>query len=178
MLVDQILRGRVTANMKVLDVGHGGGRNLLPLLALGCEVWGFDPNPSALAEAHLPPGCNLREGRLVQAALPDDPFPHERFDFVLLNAVLHFSLNAEEFQSWARAAWAKVKPGGLFMARLSTSDLWPKGSPSAFPFLASEGQLEALEKDWGAIRADPLKTVVVDGMRTMSTWILQAPIAP
>ena len=45
---DQLLKGRITPEMKVLDAGCGGGRNLVYLLRCKSEVYGFDANPSAV----------------------------------------------------------------------------------------------------------------------------------
>ena len=40
-LFDQLLRGRITRGMRVLDAGCGSGRNLVYLLREGYEVFGF-----------------------------------------------------------------------------------------------------------------------------------------
>jgi 2-polyprenyl-3-methyl-5-hydroxy-6-metoxy-1,4-benzoquinol methylase len=42
---DQILRGNITPDMRVLDAGCGYGRNLVHLLREGCEVFAVDANP-------------------------------------------------------------------------------------------------------------------------------------
>ena len=48
-LFDQLLRGRIMPGMRVLDVGCGGGRNLVYLLREGFEVYGVDEDPRAVA---------------------------------------------------------------------------------------------------------------------------------
>src|ERR1035438_2629106 len=48
-LFDQLLRGRILPGMRVLDVGCGGGRNLVYLLREGFEVYGVDEDPRAVA---------------------------------------------------------------------------------------------------------------------------------
>lgn len=41
-LFDQLLKGRVTPGMRILDAGCGAGRNLQYLLRCGFEVFGID----------------------------------------------------------------------------------------------------------------------------------------
>ncbi len=41
-LFDQLLRGRITPGLRVLDAGCGGGRNLVYLMRAGCHVYGVD----------------------------------------------------------------------------------------------------------------------------------------
>ena len=47
-LFDQILRGRITPGMRVLDAGCGFGRNLVYFLREGYEVFGVDADPHAI----------------------------------------------------------------------------------------------------------------------------------
>ncbi|CAM3786006.1 Class I SAM-dependent methyltransferase [Mucilaginibacter galii] len=44
-LFDQLLKGTYNGCHNVLDVGCGGGRNLVYFLQNGFEVYGVDPNP-------------------------------------------------------------------------------------------------------------------------------------
>ena len=48
-LFDQLLKGRFTPRMRVLDAGCGGGRNLVYFLRCGYEVCGVDLSPEAVA---------------------------------------------------------------------------------------------------------------------------------
>ena len=61
---DQILRGNITREMRVLDAGCGYGRNLVYLLREGCEIFALDASSegvdhvrslSASLETGLPP---------------------------------------------------------------------------------------------------------------------------
>ena len=53
-LFDQLLRGRITAGMRILDAGCGSGRNLVFFLREGFEVFGADSDPRAVhAVRHL-----------------------------------------------------------------------------------------------------------------------------
>ena len=46
---DQILRGNITAEMRVVDAGCGYGRNLVYLLREGCEVFALDAQEAGVA---------------------------------------------------------------------------------------------------------------------------------
>jgi SAM-dependent methyltransferase len=53
-LFDQILRDRIRPDDRVVDVGCGFGRNLVYLMRMGCELFGVDSDPDAIAEVrHL-----------------------------------------------------------------------------------------------------------------------------
>lgn len=173
-LVDLVLRDRLRPGSRVLDVGCGSGRNLPPLLAMGCAVTALDPDPGALAatsERCSGAGSRLRllHGSAEELPLEDD----EGFDLVLVNAVLHF---APDRSSWIRQAdgcWASVAPGGRMFARLSTRIALPAGiHPPGFGYLATEDDLLEREEAWGAQRSEPLKTTLVERLRTMTTWVL------
>ena len=69
-LFDQLLKGRITPEMKVLDAGCGSGRNLVYFLRSGYEVFAVDESEEAIAQTrrlagvlapHLPEG-NFRVG--------------------------------------------------------------------------------------------------------------------
>ncbi|MEP7384257.1 MAG: class I SAM-dependent methyltransferase, partial [Gemmatimonadota bacterium] len=45
---DQLHRGQVTEQMRLLDAGCGRGRNLVGLLQHGASVWGVDSDPDAV----------------------------------------------------------------------------------------------------------------------------------
>ncbi len=47
-LFDQLLKGRITPEMHVLDAGCGRGRNLRYLLQEGYSVYGVDADEAAL----------------------------------------------------------------------------------------------------------------------------------
>ncbi|WP_433983295.1 class I SAM-dependent methyltransferase [Tunturiibacter empetritectus] len=53
---DQILRGNITPDMRVLDAGCGYGRNLVHLLREGCEIFAIDANAEGVA--HVRAACS------------------------------------------------------------------------------------------------------------------------
>jgi hypothetical protein len=80
--------------------------------------------------------------------------------------------------------WRVLKPGGIFFARLaSTIGMEDKirqiaGRRYHLPdgsdrFLVDERMLLATTKDLGGEWLEPLKTVVVQNLRSMSNWVLR-----
>lgn len=184
-LFDQLLRGRLTPGMRVVDAGCGSGRNLVYLLQSGFDVFAADADPPAIAAVrelaatlapHLPPE-NFHVEPLEALTFPD------RFaDAVISSAVLHFARDHEQFERMLRASWGLLKPGGIFFCRLASSIgmehrmqplgggrfLLPDGSER---YLVDEPRLLALTRELGGVLLDPLKTTVVQDQRCMTTWV-------
>lgn len=188
---DQLMRGRLTSDMCILDAGCGGGRNAHYLLRNGCSVHGVDANAEAiqhirsLAEA-LAPGTPL--DRFVVADLDDLPHGDGTFDAVLCSAVLHFASDEDHFERMMREMWRVLLPGGVFFARLASSigieahlasssaearrQRLPDGSER---FLVDEEYLAGVADRLEAELIDPLKTTNVHNLRAMTTWVLRKP---
>jgi tellurite methyltransferase len=186
-LFDQILKGRFTPGMKILDAGCGGGRNLIYFLQSGFDVYGVDQSPESIAYVrqlaqhlapHLPPE-NFQRATVEEAVFTDD-----FFDAVLSSAVLHFAADEAHFREMLSAMWRQLKPGGLFFARLASSIgiehlvqpiearryLLPDGSER---FLVDEAFLLERTTQLGGEWLEPLKTTNVQNLRCMTTWVLR-----
>ena len=186
-LFDQLLKGRITSEMRVLDAGCGGGRNLIYFLRSGFSVSGVDQSSEAIAQIrslaaqHAP---HLPVDNFRVAAIEQMPFDDASFDVVISSAVLHFARDEAHWHSMVQEMWRVLKPGGIFFARLaSTIGLedqvrqiegrryhLPDGSDR---FLVDEQMLLTTTKALGAEWLEPLKTVVVQNMRSMSNWVLR-----
>jgi len=186
-LFDQILRGRITPGMRVLDAGCGGGRNLIYLLREGYEVFGVDADPQAIESirglaAMLAP--NLSADSFRTGAIEAMPFPSAFADVVLSSAVLHLARDDAQFQGMLEGSWKTLKHGGLFFCRLASSIgieqqvkrlsgrrfLLPDGSER---YLVDEALLMKLTGELGGQLMDPLKTTVVQNQRCMTTWVMR-----
>src|SRR5882762_9307801 len=186
-LFDQLLKGRIVPGMRVLDAGCGTGRNLVYLLQSGFEVFGVDESSEAMDQTrqlvmelapHLPLD-NFRVEPVEKMSYPD-----AGFDVVLSSAVLHFARNEGQWQSMVREMWRVLKPGGIFFARLASSIgienqvtlidgrryHLPDGSER---FLVDEAMLLSFSAILGAVFIEPIKTTVVQNMRSMTTWCLR-----
>ena len=186
-LFDQLLKGRIVPGMRVLDAGCGTGRNLVYLLPNGFEVFGVDESGEALAQTR-------RVATALAPHLPLDNFrvePVEKmsyadagFDVVLSSAVLHFARDEGHWQSMVREMWRVLKPGGIFFARLASSigiedKIMPiDGRRYHLPdgserFLVGEAMLIGVSATLGGQFIEPIKTTVVQNMRSMTTWVLR-----
>jgi len=188
-LFDQLLKGRLDPRSRVLDAGCGGGRNLVYFLRSGYEVCGVDQSAEAVAgvralAAALAP--RLPAGNFRAEPVEAMSFADGSFDFVISSAVLHFARDEAHWCAMLSEMWRVLARGGLFFARLA-SDIGiedrveridgrryhlPDGSER---FLVDEAMLLAAEESLPAEPIEPLKTTVVQGARSMTTWCLRKP---
>lgn len=186
-LFDQLLKGRISPGMRVVDAGCGSGRNLVYFLREGYEVYAADSDPQAvegvrsLARALAPslPPSNFRVEAVEHMSFDD-----ACADLVVSNTVLHFARDDAHFESMLQGSWRILKPGGIFFCRLGSSigmesqvkriegrRYWsPDGSER---YLVDKALLGSITERLGGELADPLKTTVVHGQRSMTTWVLR-----
>jgi SAM-dependent methyltransferase len=186
-LFDQLLKGRFTPGMRVLEAGCGGGRNVVYFLREGYDVCGVDQSSEAVAHVrslasalapHLP-ADNFRVEPVERMSFADADF-----DVVISSAVLHFARDEEQWRAMLREMWRVLKRGGIFFARLAASTgmegkveqlagrLYhlPDGSDR---LLVDEEMLLKTTAALGGELLEPLKTVVVHDMRSMATWCVR-----
>jgi tellurite methyltransferase len=186
-LFDQLLKGRFDPRMRLLDAGCGTGRNLIYFLREGYEVCGVDQSAEAVTQVralasrlapHLP-HANFRVEAVERMSFAD-----ATFEIVISSAVLHFARDEEQWQTMVREMWRVLRSGGVFFSRLASSIgiedkaeriegrryHLPDGSDR---FLVDEEMLLAATESLGGEWLEPLKTVVVQNMRSMSTWCLR-----
>ena len=185
-LFDQILKGSFNVNSSILDAGCGGGRNLVYFLRSGYQVFAVDQNPQAIEQVRLLAKAlnpNLSTENFQVSTVEKMPFPMERFDAVISNAVLHFASDEQHFYQMIEEMWRVLKKGGLFFARLASTIgieekielikerryLLPDSSER---FLVDEQFLISTTKQLGGIWIELLKTTNVQNLRCMTTWVL------
>ncbi len=187
-LFDQILRRRIAPGDRIVDAGCGMGRNLVYLLREGYEVHGADADPDAIAEVRalaarlapsLPPE-NFRAEPLEALS-----FPERWASVVISSAVLHFARDDAQFEAMLAGSWRVLASGGMFFCRLAStigieSQVEPLGGGRRYRlpdgtarYLADEPLLMALTERLGGRLLDPLKTTVVQGQRSMTTWVVR-----
>ncbi len=102
-----LLRAGLVPGMRVLDVGVGTGmvaREAVRIVGDATAVTGVDPSPGMMANAQLPAGVTLLEGRAEALPLPD-----ESIDFLSMGyALRHIGDLSAAFAEFRRV----LKPGG------------------------------------------------------------------
>lgn len=186
-LFDQLLKGRFTAQMRVLDAGCGGGRNLIYFLRNGFDLFAVDRSTQAIAQIRM-------LAALLAPQLPKENFRVEEienlsfddayFDAVISSAVLHFAEDEAQFQAMLTQMWRVLKPGGIFFARLASSIgieqkiIHIEGRNYHLPdgsirFLVDEDMLINISAKLKGNFLEPIKTVNVQNLRAMTTWCLR-----
>jgi len=188
-LFDQLLRGRITAGMTILDAGCGNGRNLVYPLSQGWAVFGVDASAHAVDETRelaerLAPRISADRFRVER--LEALSFTDEAFDAVICSAVLHFADSQPHFERMLDELWRVLAPGGLLFTRLASSigledRIVPIGSnrhrlpDGTDRYLVDESMLLEATDRLGGRLADPIKTTNVQGQRCMTTWCVWKP---
>lgn len=187
-LLDQILKGRFTQSMRILDVGCGEGRNLIYFIRQGMDVWGIDRDPVALQLLRLY-GKSLHPDFDGEKIIEDDAssisLPPASFDAIISSAVFHFADSHDHFiQMFAELA-RLLRPGGILFIRTAMLDgiesqaaaldeygcyALPDGSDR---YLLSYNMLEQMMDEHSMSLLEPLKYVVVHQARSMGTIVLQ-----
>ena len=182
---DQILRGNIAPDMRVLDAGCGYGRNLVYLLREGCDVFALDASQDGVAHVralarelapHLPPE-NFRVGAIEAMGYPD-----AFADVVICNSVLHFARDEQHFLAMVSELWRVLRPGGLLFCRLGSrigmdfepvrKNIYRIGDGSEW-FLVDEAVLLRMTEQMNGLLVDPLKTTIVQDYRCMTTWVVR-----
>ena len=182
---DQLLRGNLNSQQRILDAGCGYGRNLVYLLREGCEIFALDANSDAVDHvralaAYLQP--KLPAGNIRLGAVERMPFPDALADAVICNSVLHFARDVGHFRAMVNELWRVLRPGGLLFCRLGSrigmafeaagGGLYRVGDAQLW-FLVDETMLLELTGELGGTLVDPLKTTVVQDQRAMTTWVVR-----
>jgi SAM-dependent methyltransferase len=182
---DQILRGNLRADMRIVDAGCGFGRNLVWLLREGAEIFACDLNPEGIDHvralaAELQPG--LPAENFQTSAIEAMPFPDGFADAVLCSSVLHFARDEQHFLAMIEELWRVLRVGGLLFVRLGSRigmDFEHVGGhhyrigDGSIWFLVDEAVLLRMTDQMNAVMVDPLKTTVVQDHRSMTTWVLR-----
>ena len=186
-LFDQILKNRFTREMKILDAGCGGGRNLIYFLRQNFQVFGVDRNVEAveyvrrLAQTLAP---EISPENFQISTVEKMPFADEEFDWVISSAVLHFADDETHFNKMFQEMWRALKPSGKLFARLASTIgienkiekiaerryLLPDGSER---FLVDEKTLIQATERFGGTFVEPIKTTNVQNLRSMTTWVIE-----
>jgi SAM-dependent methyltransferase len=106
---------RELSSLRLLEVGCGGGGNLLELLRLGFapqHLGGIELLPERLAQARavLPEAVSVQGGDALHA-----PVAAQSLDLVFVSTVFSSLLDPAYQQRLAETMWAWLKPGGAVL---------------------------------------------------------------
>ncbi|MGF1639186.1 MAG: class I SAM-dependent methyltransferase [Cyclobacteriaceae bacterium] len=186
-LIDQILKGRFEPGMKILDAGCGEGRNLFYFIQNGFNVAGIDVQTPAIQMLRFTArslNSNFDTSQFVTGKIESLPWPEQHFDVVICSAVLHFAESRSHFFTMFAELVRVLKPGGVLFIRM-TSDLGLKQQPEkadewryhlpdgSVRFLLNKKLLQELLTIHNLSNIEPVKTVLVEDQRCMTTLVLQ-----
>ncbi|TVP52966.1 MAG: class I SAM-dependent methyltransferase [Mongoliibacter sp.] len=189
-LLDQILKGRFTKEMKILDAGCGEGRNCIFFLQQGYQIFGVDADPVAVQMAKIYASTINKEydlHRFQRTLVQDMPFHEAAFDAVISSAVLHFAKNKEEFFKMLGEMLRVLKPGGyLFIRTCTDRDGILKNAPhlgggvyllpdDSERFILTEQIEQEMVEQYGLQYLEHPKSVAVHGQRSMGVYIFSKP---
>ncbi|MDI1321569.1 MAG: class I SAM-dependent methyltransferase [Algoriphagus sp.] len=186
-LLDQILKGRFTSDMKILDAGCGEGRNAVYFINSGFQIFGIDENELAIQyirylSKSLKPDYDAH--RFQVGKLEEIPFHTSAFDAVICSAVLHFATDETNFWQMMNEMMRVLKPGGILWFRMTTAFggmkeesrelvggkyLLPDGSER---FLITQEHVDKLLEK-GLRFLEVPKSVLVHGQRTMGVFVFE-----
>lgn len=186
-LLDQILKGRFSKDMKILDAGCGEGRNVVYLINAGYQVYGIDQEKLAVQYARFLATSLVNSydsHRFQVASLEEIPFHKEAFDAIICSAVLHFSQHEDHFWEMMHELLRVLKPNGILWFRMTTAFggileqsealgggkyLLPDGSDR---FLLTQAHVDKLLK-LGLEFIEAPKSVLVHNKRTMGVFVMR-----
>ncbi len=184
-IIDQLMKGRINDSDILLDAGFGKGRNLEYFVRNNYSIYGIDHNPSYLPiviDQISLWNSQYDKDRFILASVDDMPYESNSFDFVFNVAVLHFAKSHEQFFKMLNELLRVVKPNGYLLFRMTswhTFDLAEKTESGMITIADGERYmldietLKSLVVGKGYRFADPIKTTNIDGLRTMTTIVIQ-----
>ncbi|NVK63803.1 MAG: class I SAM-dependent methyltransferase [Flavobacteriales bacterium] len=179
-LIDQLMKGTVDRESKILDAGCGSGRNIHYLIQQGFDVTAFDGNQeliTSLKTLHAETNAHFLHSTV------EDFASESKFDFIICNAVLHFARNHAHFDAMFRSLVALLSNNGVLFIRMTSDIGLPMDhSEENGVYLLLDGSTRYLltrEKVDELLRAhslsllEPVKTVKVEELRCMTTLVLR-----
>ncbi len=185
-LLDQILKGRFSKDMKILDAGCGEGRNCIYFLHAGYQIFGVDANQTAIQMAQTYARTIDKKfdiHRFQHASVEDMPFHKGAFDAIISSAVLHFAKNTSHFFEMLYEMLRVLKPGGVFFLRMTTghySELSPDLGEGVYllpddseRFLLTDELLGEMITKYQLEYLEHPKSVLVYGQRGMGVFVFR-----
>ncbi len=186
-LIDQLQKGRIRPEMRILDAGCGSGRNSEYFVRNGMDIYGVDSSKVAIEKAREQIEIwnpDFEKGCFFEANLESLPFPDAHFDFIICSAVLHFAKSGKQFKRMFLEMLRVLAPEGTLWFRMTTKHTIEKYAQhiedgvyrlpdGTTRFLLDRAYLDNIMAAQNLTFLDPFKTVNVDDIRTMATVALK-----
>ena len=185
-LFDQLMKGRIRADMRMLDAGCGYGRNAQFFIRNNYNIWGLDQSEEAISilqQSMVDWNKKYDQNKFLQGALEAMPFEEAHFDFIISSAVLHFARDRAHFIELFEELIRVLRPNGILWFRMTAKHTILEHAQELQEdvYLLSDGStrylldlavLNGLMEKHQLQFVDPFKTVNVSNLRTMSTVVL------
>ena len=190
---DTLLRvaaGERRASSRLLDIGCGAGRNLLPLAHAGWEAIGTDFSLPMLtaAAARVADARLANRVWLLRATMDQLPFAPAAFDFIIAHGIWNLARSGGEFRHAVREAARVARPGcALFVFTFSRHTLAEIAQPvpgESFVFTQFSGQPqcflteEQLVSELAACGFEPDKSLPIRELNRPPKAALRTSAAP
>jgi tellurite methyltransferase len=179
--LDQLIKGRLKPSDKILDAGCGSGRNIKFLIQEHFNVFGVDDNKNAIEQLKL--SYPKLSNNFTKKSIEKYNSEHQ-FDFIICNAVLHFAKDHDHFDElFAKLVSLLSKHGTLFIRM--TTDIGIKElldesingvyhlPDNTLSYLVTKEKITSILSLHQLQLTEPIKTVVVDGKRSMATLVFK-----
>lgn len=186
-LLDQVLKGNIAGNARILDIGCGEGRNLVYFMNNGYSVYGVDKQAEAIRMLQFVAKTKAIEGveeKFQEADAKILPFPDAHFDWLISSAVLHFADSAADFWQMMSEMQRVLKTKGRVFIRMASSIGMEKyvekvddhrymQQDQGFRFLLSREMLDQILSSGQWQLVEPWKIIRVSDSRAMSVLVLE-----
>lgn len=181
-LLDQVQKERFNVAMRILDAGCGQGRNMMWFGANEFDIKGCDLSSDALAMAQMHTG--LPADHFLKAELDDLPYATHYFDAIICSAVLHFAQSEAHFKAMVAELCRILKPNGILFIRMTSDFGLPKNyqaigdgryllQDGSERFLLTKQLLNEMKTQHHLSQIEPVKSTLVEELRSMTTLVLQ-----
>ena len=110
---------------KILDLGCGGGRNLISAIAENFDIFGIDSSDSMLKETKNKLkdyfSCEELNKRIIKGKLLELPYKNGEFDLVIASGIFHQVKSIKELKYALSITSKIIKKGGVLVGNLFTS---------------------------------------------------------
>ena len=179
-VIDQLMKGAIHKELRLLDAGCGSGRNFSYFANNNFDITGIDPDKECIRNLQnkFP---NLQ--KQLSSSTIEDFQPEKDFDFIICNAVLHFANDHFHFNHMVEKLISFLAPEGSLFIRMTTDhgmQNLPYSESGVYylpdnsnRYLITRNKVSEICQDHSISLSAPFKTVLVENWRSMATIVLK-----